>query len=84
MDGIASMIKVKLDNTRSDVNNFYVNGTYLHSNIILSSGDILKALAKGAITHSVRKGVIEIAKELFDLEYDKGNITGITVEYASW
>ena len=40
VDGIASMIKVKLDNTRSDVNSFYVTGSYLHLGNYINENDI--------------------------------------------
>lgn len=84
VNGIASMIKVKLDNSRSDVKNFDVTGSYLHMNTTLTAGEIAKAIAAAALTKNVSKGVIKLAQGLLDFKYDKGNITGIHVADARW
>lgn len=84
VDGLASMIKVKLDNIRSDVTSFNVYGAYLHVNTTLSAGDIVVALAKAILFSKPSKGALHIAKELLDFGYDEGNLTKITVEDARW
>ena len=84
VDGIASMIKVKLDNTRSDVNSFYVTGSYLHLGNYITESEIATALAKAALTRSVRKGVISLAQSLLEFRYDTGNRTGFTVDNPNW
>ena len=84
VDGIASMIKVKLDNTRSDVNSFYVTGSYLHLGNYINENDIAIALAKAALTRSVRKGVISLSQSLLEFRYDTGNRTGFTVDNPNW
>lgn len=82
--GIASMIKVKFDNTRSDVRSFYVTGTYHHMTTNLSASAMAKAVAKAVYSRSLGKGLMELAKELASFKYDRGNFTGIQVENARW
>lgn len=84
VNGLASMIKVKFDNTRSDVRSFDVTGSYLHVTTGLSTADIATAIGKAAITGRVSKGVIKVAKEIINFKYDDGNRTGILVENARW